>query len=453
MNKKGAVSPARAVSYQILLQMESAGAHSDELLRSREVDALSAQDRNLATTLVMGTLRWQMALDARIHPLLSRPGAKLSPEAAAALRLGAYQLLYLDRIPVHAAISESVELVKQSQDHFAAGMVNAVLRKVAGQKVETGVPLNTSRQIADAYAHPVWMVERWTRFYGNQAAEAVCAFDQQPASVTLRLLDDTAEEDLKSEGLEFVPGEFLRAARRVLRGDVTRTEVFRAGRVRIQEEGSQLVAELAAAAQPGAQRILDVCAAPGGKTAILAERNRMAEITALDVSQRRLDAMRRWMKRFDPAGRIRFEVADAAQQRLRASYDLILCDVPCSGTGTIARNPEIRFRVDEAGLARQRAKQIAILKAALEGLAPGGQLVYSTCSLEPEENEAVLAECLEGNSSFQIVPVERVMAALVENGVLMADVSGQMVVKDCLRTIPGVQPCDGFFAAVVERRG
>jgi 16S rRNA (cytosine967-C5)-methyltransferase len=448
MNKKGAVSPARAVSYQILLQMEAGHAHSDELLRTPEVDALSAQDRNLATMLVLGTLRWRMALDARIRAFLTRPDAKLSAETAAALRMGAYQLLYLDRIPAHAAIDESVELVKLSQDRFAAGMVNAVLRKIARAPGDVAAEADSAAKIAAKYAHPLWMVERWARFYGLKAAEAVCAFDQEPAFVTLRLLDEAAEADLQAEGLELEAGELLRGARRVMRGDVTRTEVFRAGRVRIQEEGSQLVAELAAAVVPGAQRILDACAAPGGKTAILAERLGAAEITALDVSKRRLEAMRSFLKRFDAAGRIQFEVADAAQSRLKAEYDLILCDVPCSGTGTIARNPEIRFRVNEAGLARQKAKQVAILKAMLKGLAPGGRLMYSTCSLEPEENEAVVAECLEGDSLVRIVPMGRVLA---KSGILAADWVEQVVVKDCLRTVPGVQRCDGFFAVVMER--
>ena len=448
------VSPARAVSYQLLLQITETGAHSDEMLRLRAVDALSAQDRNLTTTLVLGTLRWQSALDARIQPLLRRPDTKLSPEVEASLRLGAFQLLYLDRIPAHAAISESVELVKQSPERFAAGMVNAVLRKIAAQgRAEAPGTFATVKQVAEAYAHPEWMVERWSRFYGMEAALTVCAFDQQPATVSVRLLDDGVEQELASEGIELAPGEFLHRARRVLRGDVTHTRAFAAGRLRVQDEGSQLIAELTAAALPGAQSILDACAAPGGKTAILAEQNSAAEITALDISRRRLESMRSFLRRFDPARRIRFEVADATQIRARGKYDLILCDVPCSGTGTITRNPEIRFRVDEAGLARQHAKQTAILTAALAALAPGGRLVYSTCSLEREENEAVVEECLRANSACGMVPVDQPMQALAGDGVLTAEGATRAlhaVANGCLRTLPGVQPCDGFFATVIE---
>ena len=358
-------------------------AHSDELLRSRGVDALSAQDRSLTTTLVLGTLRWQLKLDARIRALLSRPEAELAPAVETALRLGAFQLLYLDRIPPHAAIGESVELAKQAGETFAAGMVNAVLRKLARSPRAAA----ENEPIAEAFAHPRWMVERWMRFYGRDAARAICAFDQEPAAISLRLVHSDAEQSLADEGVELAAGEFLAAARRVVRGDVVRSEAFRRGWVRIQDEGSQLVAELAGRGV----NILDTCAAPGGKTAILAERNPNAAITALDASKRRLDAMRRSFS----DERVRFAVQDATAMQLKPEFDLILCDVPCTGTGTIGRNPEIRFRVNKEEIARQRRRQVEILSRSLEGLAPGGRLLYSTCSLEPEENEAVVSECCE----------------------------------------------------------
>jgi len=435
------LAPARAVSHHILLQVATTDAHSDELLRSREVDRLSPQDRNLVTTLVLGTLRWQLALDARIQPLLARPGMKLSPPVAAALRLGAYQLLYLDRIPPHAAIGESVELVKQSSDRHASGMVNAVLRKIATQPRP-----DSSQSTAAADAHPAWMVERWHRFYGASQTSAICRANQEPASVSVRLVDEQAEASLLDEGIGLAPGEFLSHARRVLRGDIARTKAFRNGLVRVQDEASQLVAEIAAAAVPGAQRILDTCAAPGGKTAILAERHPQAEITAYDINAKRLQAMRRL---FVP-GRVHFEVADASAMKLPSGYDLILCDVPCSGTGTIGRNPEIRFRVSVEEYARQRERQVAILMSSLAGLAPGGCLVYSTCSLEPEENEVVVEACLAKNAGFELLPVESLMDQLSKQGVLI-DRLASTVSGGVLRTIPGVHACDGFFAAVFIR--
>ena len=470
------IAPARRISYRILLQIETTDAHSDDLLRSQEVDALSAQDRNLTTTLVLGTLRWQLALDARIRPLLTRPNAKLSPEVATALRMAAYQLLYLERIPAHAAINDAVELVKQSRERGAAGMVNAVLRKIAQGPPGSGIrgqgreelkeQPQSPEQIAAAWAHPTWLVERWARQFGLEAAEAICRWDQEPAGVTIRLADPEREP----EGLETVPGFFLRSARRVVSGDLG--AAFRTGHVRIQDEASQLVAEIAAAdwasghprsAQHDSLQVLDLCAAPGGKTAILAERLPDAEITAVDVSRKRLEVARgllaaRLLATRLPApssgDRLHFQVADAASLRLDPEYQLILCDVPCSGTGTMARNPEIRFRVDEADLDRQQARQVAILKAGLAGLAPGGRLVYSTCSLEPEENQAVVEKVLDETSGIGLVPVARMLDRLAEDGI--ATQAGhehlQSAVRgDFLRTIPGIHPCDGFFAAVLER--
>jgi 16S rRNA (cytosine967-C5)-methyltransferase len=438
------IAPARAAAFKILFKVATTTAHSDDQLRSREVDALSAQDRALTTTLVLGTLRWQLKLDRRIRALLARPGARLSPAVMTALRLGAYQLLYLDRIPAHAAIGESVELTKQAGEKFAGGMVNAVLRKLHS------LPRAESKDesTAERFAHPRWMVDRWARFYSDEIAREICAFDQEPTSVCLRLIHPDAEKALVDGGVELQPGAFLTAARRVVRGDVVRSEAFLRGWLRIQDEGSQLVAELAGR---GAH-ILDTCAAPGGKTAILAERNPEATIMALDISQRRLDEMRRNFV----GDRVRFAVQDDTTMRLQPEYDLVLCDVPCTGTGTIGRNPEIRFRVNEEEIARQRRRQVEILSRALQGLAPGGRFLYSTCSLEPEENEAVVFECCEQTREFQVVPLDEDVARLEREGVLHSRGAGQLresgLRGSFLRTIPGLHACDGFFAALIVRK-
>ena len=439
------IAKARASAFEILLNVTTTDTHSDDLLRSREVDALSAQDRALTTTLVLGTLRWQLTLDARIRPLLTRPGAKLPPPVETALRLGAYQLLYLDRIPAHAAIGESVELAKRAGERYAAGLVNAVLRKLAQAPRET----SHNESIAEQYAHPAWMVERWLRAHGPHAVRALCAFDQEPAGICVRLLYPDAEAALAEAGVELAPGEFLTAARRVMRGDVVRTEAFDRGWLRIQDEGSQLVAELAG----HGQRILDACAAPGGKTAILAERNPDAQIVACDVSQRRLDAMRKYLAPVDE--RMQFRVQDATKMKLAAEYDLILCDVPCTGTGTIGRNPEIRFRVSEDAIVRQHQRQVRILSAAIDGLAPGGRLLYSTCSLEPEENEGVVSEVMAKCSGSRLVSLQNEIDRLMREHVIHADALTRLQqdgVRDgFLRTLPGTMQCDGFFAALIVR--
>lgn len=442
------IAPARAAAFEILLQVSYTDAHSDELLRSAAIDRLSAQDRALVTTLVLGTLRWQIKLDALIRPLLARPGVTLAPVVETALRLGAYQLLYLDRIPAHAAIGESVELVKRAGERFASGMVNAVLRKLAKVTLPEARTPGSPPQLAETYAHPLWMVERWASAYGLHAAESICRFDQEPSGISLRLLHPEAETSLREEGVELVAGEFLVDARRVVCGDVVRSRAFREGWVRIQDEGSQMVAELAG----HGMRILDVCAAPGGKAAILAERNPEALVTAQDASRRRLEAMQRWMLR---GGKVEFAVQDATVMQLRPEYDLILCDVPCTGTGTMGRNPEIRSRVSAGEIARQRMRQVKILRASLAGLATGGRLLYATCSLEPEENEAVIAECTASLPGFYVTPLNDETARLESEGIVHRDGVARLrehAVRDgFLRTIPGIVACDGFFAALIRR--
>ena len=385
------ITPARLSAFDILLKIERTQGHCDELLRTRQVEVLAPIDRNLCTNLVMGTLRWQIALDAEINTFLKRPDFKLSDEVRIALRMGAFQLLHLDRIPPHAAISESVELAKHGENKFAAGMVNAVLRKIATGSSRSKHDGSTAAGIARISAHPAWLVERWVAAYGLEAAAAICAFDQEQPPLQVRIASSQAEESLLQEGIELAPANFLTRARRVTKGDVTVTVTYRKGLVRIQDEGSQLVAELAGEGS----HILDCCAAPGGKTAILAERNPAAEILACDVSMRRLEQMKGLLRALPEKTQVRFQVADAAKLHFANDFDLVLCDVPCSGTGTIARNPEIRHRLKPEDFARHHERQVAILNSAMSTVKQGGRLLYSTCSLEPEENERVVEECLQ----------------------------------------------------------
>ena len=350
------ITTARAAAFDILMKIERNQGHCDDLLRTRQVEVLAPLDRNLCTNLVMGTLRWQIALDAEVNRSLKRPEGRLSDEVRIALRLGAFQLLYLDRIPAHAAISESVELAKRAENKFAAGMVNAVLRKVAAGGARSKHDAATAAGIAGATAHPVWLVERWAAAYGLEAAAAICAFNQEQPPLHLRCASDGVEDTLKGAGIELEPGAYLSRARKLTKGDVTTTVAYRDGLVRIQDEGSQLVAELAGAGR----KILDCCAAPGGKTMILAENNPESDILACDVSLRRLDQMKGMLRALPKKVQLRFQVADAARPSFKDEYDLVLCDVPCSGTGTIARNPEIRHRLKPEDITRHHERQVTI---------------------------------------------------------------------------------------------
>jgi 16S rRNA (cytosine967-C5)-methyltransferase len=446
------ISAARKAAYRILLAVERGEGHSDDLLRDDAVHAMSASDRNLATTLVMGVLRWQIRLDEMIRQQLKRPNAKLDAEIRVALAMGAFQLLYLDRIPAHAAIDESVELAKRAGHNFAAGMVNAVLRSMARSAPAT-IECEATR------AYPEWMVERWQRNFGVDAACGICAYGQQQPQLSVRLRDTGVEAELATEGVQLKPGLLLTSARTVVSGDVTQTGAFHTGRVRIQDEGSQLVAEIAAYAggqyKPNDAReansgmkILDACAAPGGKTLILAERQPHAHIVACEASPIRHAALRARLAAH--GNRVECWLVDTATLAEEEAFDLVLVDAPCSGTGTLGRNPEIRHRLREEDLARQADRQKAILRAALHAVKRDGRVMYSTCSMEPEENERVVADVI-GDP----VPLDETIKAMRRDGILTEE--GSSALRDCLtddgalRLMPGTLGTDGFFVAMLER--
>jgi 16S rRNA (cytosine967-C5)-methyltransferase len=449
-----AISPARKAAFQILMAVEHGQSHSDDLLRGKAVNALSAPDRNLATALVLGVLRWQILLDHKIQALLKRPNAKLDPEVLIALRLGAFQLLHLDRIPARAAIDESVELAKQAGHRFASGMVNAVLRKLSSGATRVVLLEESPAELALAQAHPAWMVERWADFYGLEAARAICYHGQIQPALAVRVVDPDVEAELAEDGVQLEPGELLTAARTVAQGDVSATAAFREVRIRVQDEGSQLVAEIAGQGNEAkVNTILDCCAAPGGKTLILAERNPQARIVACESSPQRLAQLRNRLAAY--AGRVECRLADATALTEAASFDLVLADVPCSGTGTLGRNPEIRHRLRLEDLPRQAERQRAVLAAALLAVRPGGGVVYSTCSLEPEENEQVVAAVLAAGAAARQVSLESRIEALAAEGVLIPSaverLRGCLTGDGALRLLPGVFHSDGFFIALLER--
>jgi 16S rRNA (cytosine967-C5)-methyltransferase len=452
-NRTAKISPARKAAFEILLAVERGQSHSDDLLRGKAVNALSAVDRNLATALVLGVLRWQIRLDHQLHAFLKHPNAKLDAEILVALRMGAFQILHLDRIPARAAIDDSVELAKQAGHRFASGMVNAVLRKLAGAPRLPYAEENAT-ELALAESHPAWMVERWTSFYGLDAARAICRHGQIQPALTARLAGATAQAELTGAGVVLERGQLLAAARAVVSGDVTAASAFHEGRVRLQDEGSQLVAEIAAAAlDRKVTSILDACAAPGGKTLILAERHPEARVVACESSPARLEQLRQRLAGHD--GQIECRLADATQLTERGFFDLVLTDVPCSGTGTLGRNPEIRHRLRPEDITRQAERQRSILATALRAVRPGGRVVYSTCSLESEENEEVVAAVLAEDPAARIVSLGGSIEALLRGSILTPDAArleASLTPQGALCLLPGDFHTDGFFIALIERQ-
>ncbi len=419
-------------------------------------DQLTLVDHSLTTELVMGVLRWRSLLDSQIETSSSQPLSKLDREVLTALRLAVYQLRWLSRIPARAAIHESVELVKRARKHSAAPFVNAVLRKLAnvpqGDDCSHAISSASVETLAASSAHPLWLVERWTQAYGIDSTLRICQHDQTVPVTAIRLRRPEAEEQLRAEGIELVPGALLSSARRIQHGDVTKTAAFRAGLCVIQDEASQLVAALVGRGT----HVLDCCAAPGGKTGAIADHNPNASIAAVELHPHRARLLRQLLSAHGPyhegeAANILVITADARNLPFAARFDRVLADVPCSGTGTLSRNPEIKWRLKPEDLANLQERQMGILSSAMTQVADGGRLIYSTCSLEKEENEDVIEQALTEGSAFRVVDCQVELDRLQQEAELIWPGPSSLTRGPYLRTLPGVHPCDGFFAAILEK--
>jgi 16S rRNA (cytosine967-C5)-methyltransferase len=375
------VSPSRQTAYNILAAVER-GAFSSDVL-ARETAPLSSRDAGLAEEIALGVLRYRAAIDFLVETLSGRPTRKLDPEVLTALRVAIYQLRWLDRIPAHAAINESVELIKRARKRSAAGFANAVLRKVTRDPIAW--PDDATR-----LSCPAWLLDRWSARFGPEVAHAIAAKALDRPERFIRV--GPAEQTPAGAEPTDVPGAYLSPA-----------EGYR-----IQDVSSQAIVPLLDL-QSG-QTFLDLCSAPGNKTAQAVETDLRA--IAADVSVARLQQVRRLA--------IPLLALDATQPLpFRRKFDRILVDAPCSGTGTLGRNPEIKWKLRPEDLPDLQHRQKAILGNALDLLEPEGRLVYSTCSLEFEENEGVIST----------IPKGRVMRTL--------------------HRIPGRDCGDGFFAAVI----
>ncbi len=458
------ISQARTIAFDVLLRVAKQYAYADDVLRADLDEKVKTEDAGLATELALGVLRWQRLLDFVIDRYLKKPATTTDVEVRIALRLGVYQLLFLDRVPARAAVHESVELVKRARKRSAATLVNAILRKAAKEPfpgpspAEAVAPLiPADRPLADRlgiqYSHPTWIVERWLRIYGEERTRSLLQANNRVPVLSGYLLDPQRSEDsnlsLQRTGCRIQPGRLLRDAWVLEGGNPATSEAVRQGWVAIQDEASQAVAGLVAA-DPG-NSVLDLCAAPGGKTMLLARAvGAQGHVVASDLHANRVRAMQ---ERFELAGDRNVEtvVLDGSQPLpFERAFDRILVDVPCSGTGTLARHPEIRWKLRAEDLKDLHDRQARLLRNALPHLAPHGRLVYSTCSLEPEENESVVREVLGGlGDTFRIADPRSAI-----DSVLRESVRAESVVcsDSFFRTFPPEHGTDGFFAAVIERQ-
>jgi len=454
---------SRLLALRVLERVQRAGAYADVLLHAQlSRSGLGAADRAFATELVYGTLRWRGRIDYLLGRCLERPLEKVEGVVASALRLGAYQILFCERVPPSAAVDESVRCVRAAGAERATGLVNAVLRRLAARAAEAAAPdaaggWSLPRLDDDPLGHlmhaqslPQWIAARWIELFGPQEAAALASACTGAPPLTVRAnphQGDVADllEELRGE---FPDARRCRWARHGLvlgrRGNAAAHPAFVEGRFTVQDEASQLVVALLDP-RPG-ERVLDVCAAPGGKATAIAERvGKDGAVLALDSNARRLDLVRRAARRLQ-LGRLECAVRDAAAGlegvAPKAGFDRVLVDAPCSGLGTLRRNPDARWRVRPTDPSRLAEQQRVLLRRAAEALRPEGALVYSTCTVLPEENEAVVEDFLRDCPDF-------VLASPLEAPEEVRDLVGA---DGYLRCWPHRHDADGFFAARLERR-
>lgn len=459
---------ARLLAVRVLDRVQRARAYADLSLHHHLAHSnLSAADRALATEIVYGTLRWRGRIDYLLDQLLDQKIDELEPVVASALRVGAYQLLFTDRIPASAAVDEAVRCTRALGVERATGLVNAVLRRLSREHAGIELPSledDPLGHLTHTLSLPGWIAQRWLDQFGAEDAAALATVSNAAPPLTVRVNSQRTTRDallaeLATRFPDAAPCTYARDGITLGRkGDPQRDPAFLAGQFTVQDEAAQLVVGLLDP-QPG-DLVLDTCAAPGGKTTGIAERLAgRGGVLALDRNPQRLRLVARATRRLGLAGVHTLErdasrsLADLPTAWLDALegvrelpvekllFDRALVDAPCSGLGTLRRNPDARWRVSE-GAPRDLARiQLQILKQTATVLRPGGTLVYSTCTLTPEENEDVLQEFLRDTPSFRITSPSE----------LPSEVAGVISEDGFLRCLPHLHDMDGFFAVRLTR--
>ncbi|MBD0305284.1 MAG: 16S rRNA (cytosine(967)-C(5))-methyltransferase RsmB [Nitrospiraceae bacterium] len=440
----------------VLQKLEREKSFADEALdRFLHHAKLDYRDRALVVELVYGVLRHRSTLDWRLAQIADRPFDRLPVSVRTALRLGAYQLLYLERIPASAAVNESVSLIKRSAGHYWAGFVNAVLRGLERASAPSWPDPAEDPTLAYAvrYGCPLWLAKRWIDHFGAERAASLCRATVAIPPLTLRV--NTLRITRKALSLEFQKAGYEARSTEISPvgllvekcGPVIDLPLFEEGAFYVEDEAAQLIPPILDP-QPG-ERVLDACAAPGGKTTHLAALMRnQGEIVAMDRHPHRLGRLE------DNCRRLGIDIvtaiqADAAQDllshrlnALRRPFDRVLLDAPCSGLGVLRRHPEGKWHKTEAMLPQHAATQIGLLDRVSRLLRPGGVLVYSTCSTEAEENEHVIAQFLRHHPAFSR---ESVVPWLPQSGRVLTNSEGDY------STVFSRYDMDGFFAARLRK--
>jgi len=417
-------SADRQLAARLLVRVED-GAYSSRLLARPLTAGVRAR--------VLGVLRWQRTLDEALAGPLRRPLDRLDPVVRAVLRVALFEAAVLG-VPAAVATDSAVRTVRRLGASSAAGLVNAVLRRAAPSWATLLEQASPDLRLS----HPEWLYRRWQRAYGAQAAERAMAAAQEPAPVWVWWRDEAARDAAAASGLELEPHPWCPGAWTAPEQARELLAAVAAGAAYVQDPSSQLVAQLALRLGGGGARLADVCAAPGGKLALWRRLGGATRPLALD---RHLGRLRLAGRLLDRVGGAELVVADATAPSLRpGSRDLVLVDAPCSGTGTLRRHPELKWRLQPAGIAELAALQSRILDGACELAAPGGVVLYTTCSVEPEENEVLVERLPAEFEAIDLAPL------------LPAGVPAALTAAGGVRLLPSLDG-DGFTMHAVRRRG
>jgi 16S rRNA (cytosine967-C5)-methyltransferase len=424
--------PARRAAMDVLLAVRQGEPFDNALARA--LAPLPDADRRLAHELAAGVLRRQGDLDARLIPLVRHGWGNVEPSLREVLRLGAYQLVALDRVPEHAAVSTAVDLARAVGGSKAAGFVNALLRKVGGRAAAPSLAIDPAAHFAAIHSHPDWLVARWLSRHGQDDAVALMEWNNTPPALVLQAArDNDAGLEARWRAADMVSSRaplsgWLSPARRP--ADVPG---FTEGAFIVQDPAHALVAAFAGVDR--GMNVYDACAAPGGKSIALGRRSGL--VVSADL---KLDRVRRLAENLARAGsgREHAVVADAMRPPIAAA-DVVLLDAPCLGTGTFARHPDARWKVSADALARLARRQAELLQACAAVVRPGGWLVYATCSLEPEENEDQVEALLARDARFERDPGDTVPAEF-------------RTAQGDLQLLPFRHGTDGAYAARLRRR-
>jgi len=431
------VTPARVAAAQICADIRG-GDMLDGTFDRRSTD-LDARDRRWLRELVYGMLRHRSIIDAILAERVTGGIGRIEPDLLDLLRLGVYQLLHMGSVPAYAAIAQTVELAKVRHGIGASKLTNAVLRRVDRESdgLAPALPSDATEALAMKYSHPAWLVRRWLSRWGTEATETLLTKNNGEAPVVLRpygIVREQLEAMLESAGVHVEDAPLMRDSIQIA-GGITLTELgaFKQGLFFIQDPGSTLVTQYAAI--PSGSAIGDLCAAPGGKSLELAREARI--VVAADRSPARLGRLVANRDRLE-ASNIYAIAADARFPAIRP-VDAVLVDAPCTGTGTFRRHPDARWRLRVSDLAVMATLQTSLLRAAATVVSPGGLLIYSTCSLEPEENEEQVERFLSENAGWQLEPPPA------------GTVPPETIDAGYLRVLPHVHGSDGAFAARLRR--